>query len=197
MNRVSTVASDPTEPILETAAQHLVTRVPRAHADESVAQVLARLHGHTFDSMDAVYVVDGMNRLQGLVRMRALCAALPAHSLGAIMDAQPPSVHPEEDQERVATLAIRARVAAVPVVDSRGRLLGVVPPEALIEILRREHIEDLQRFVGIHQHRNQAVHALAASPLIRARACRGCLWDCSAASSPPSSSRVSPPTKPR
>lgn len=85
------------------------------------------------------------------------------------MDAQPPSVHPEEDQERVATLAIRARVAAVPVVDSRGRLLGVVPPEALIEILRREHIEDLQRFIGIHQHRNQAVHALAASPLIRAR----------------------------
>lgn len=166
---MNTALSEPTEPILETAGQHLAARVPRAYADESVAHVLARLHGESFDALDAVYVVDREGRLQGLVRLRTLCAASSAQTLGAIMEAPPPKVYPEEDQEHVASLAIRARIAAMPVVDRSERLLGVVPPEALIEILRREHIEDLHRFVGIHQHRNQAVHALAAAPLIRAR----------------------------
>lgn len=160
---------EPAEPILETAGQHLAMRVPRAHPGETAAAVFARLRGDSFDALDAVYVVDREQRLQGLVRLPALCAASPSRTLGEIMESPPPKVYPEEDQEHVASLAIRARIAAVPVVDRNERLLGVVPPEALIAILRREHIEDLHRFVGIRQHRNQALHALAAAPLIRAR----------------------------
>jgi len=169
MNDVSTAASGPAEPILETAAQHLAARVVRAHADESVAQVLARLPGNNFDVLDAVYVLDSEERLQGLVRLRTLYAAAPAQALGAIMEAPPPKVRLEEDQERVASLAIRARLTSVPVVDQTDRLLGAVPPEALMDILRREHIEDLHRIVGIREHQSQAVHALSASPLQRAR----------------------------
>jgi magnesium transporter len=158
-----------TEPLAESAAQHLVARVPRARAHETAGAVHGRLAGAHYDAVDAVYVTDDSERLIGLVRLTDLFAASPAQPLAELMDATPPRVLPQEDQEHVASLAIRARIAAVPVVDANDRLLGVVPAQALIDILRREHIEDLHRLVGIGQHQAQAVHALVASPFTRAR----------------------------
>lgn len=153
----------------ETAARHLVRRVPRARARDRAGAVLAGLVGGDYDAVDAIYVVDEDGRLQGLVRLRDLFALPAERPLGEAMDARPPHVRPDEDQERVALLAIRHRVAAVPVVDEGGRLLGVVPAQALIEILRREHIEDLHRLAGIRRENDQARNAMEAPPARRAR----------------------------
>ena len=43
------------------------------------------------------------------------------------------------DQEHVASLAIRHNLSAIPIVDAQHTLLGVVPPQALLEVLRHEH----------------------------------------------------------
>ncbi|MEW6613346.1 MAG: magnesium transporter [Pseudomonadota bacterium] len=153
----------------ETAARHLVRRVPRARARDRAGAVLAGLAGGDYDAVDAVYVVDEDGRLQGLVRLRDLFVLPAERPLGEAMDARPPHVRPDEDQERVAVLAIRHRVAAVPVVDEGGRLLGVVPAQALIEILRREHVEDLHRLAGIRRENDQARNAMEAPPARRAR----------------------------
>jgi magnesium transporter len=153
----------------ETAGHHLVRRVPVAGAEDTVAAVLAALPGHTYDAAEAVYVLDEQERLQGMVRLRELLAAPGERKLGELMDLRPPKVHAGEDQERMAVLAIRHGVAAVPVVDGPGRLLGVVPASALIQILRREHVEDLHRLAGIRAGQAQAHEAIAASPLHRLR----------------------------
>jgi magnesium transporter len=50
------------------------------------------------------------------------------------------------------------------VVDEHGRFLGVVPPQALIGILRREHLEDLHRLAGILHETNHAVEAMETTP---------------------------------
>jgi magnesium transporter len=81
----------------------------------------------------------------------------------------PAAVHPDEDQERIAGLAILHKLAAVPVVGSDGRFLGVVPPQALIEILRREHVEDLHRLAGIQHADAQAREAIEGPPILRVR----------------------------
>jgi magnesium transporter len=156
-------------PLGETAAQHLVTRVPRARPQDRVGDVQARLAGARYEVLDTVYVIDDGARLIGLVPLTELMAAAPAQPLAEIMHATPPKVLPDMDQEHVASLAIDADLSAVPVVDTAGQLLGCVPAQALITILRREHIEDMQRFVGIHQNNSQALHALCAAPLTRAR----------------------------
>jgi magnesium transporter len=80
-----------------------------------------------------------------------------------------PAVHAGADQETVASLAIVNGIAAVPVVDGQQRLLGVVPPQALLEVLRHEHVEDLHRFAGIRHYNLQARTAIEASPIRRAR----------------------------
>lgn len=156
-------------PLGETAAQHLVTHVPRARPQDRAGDVQARLAGACYEALDAVYVIDDSGRLIGLVPLTELMAAAPAQPLAEIMNATPPRVLPYMDQEHVASLAIDAGVSAVPVVDAAGHLLGCVPPQALIAILRREHIEDMQRLVGIREHNSQALHAISATPLTRAR----------------------------
>lgn len=153
----------------ETARRHLVLRVPTARAGDSVEDVRRGLSGRAFDCADTVYVVDADGRLQGTMRMTALLAADGGTSLGRLMRGDPPRTHADTDQERVAALARREGLAAVPVVDEAGRLMGVVPPEAIIDVLRREHVEDLHRLAGILHETSQAQSALSESPLRRLR----------------------------
>ena len=81
----------------------------------------------------------------------------------------PPTVDPDTDQERIAVLAHQHRLAAVPVVDEARRLLGVVPPVALVDVLLREHDEDIRRLAGIIGTTNHATSALALPTAQRVR----------------------------
>jgi magnesium transporter len=153
----------------ETAGRHLVQRIPTARADDSVATVIASLSGQSYESIDAVYVLDDQQRLQGLVRLQDLLGVSPHERIGQVMNADPPTVLPDEDQEKIALLALKHRLAAVPVVDAERRLIGEVPDLALIEILRREHIEDMHRLAGILRETDHAHQAIEGAPASRLR----------------------------
>jgi magnesium transporter len=86
-----------------------------------------------------------------------------------VITVRPPAVNPDEDQEHVVGLAVEHGLTAVPVVDTLGCLLGVVPAQALMAILRHEHIEDLHRLAGSQRESAQARHAIEAPPTRRAR----------------------------
>lgn len=155
--------------LAETAAQHAVTRVPTARASETVREVLARLPGHAYDYAGSVYVLDDAARLLGMAHMAQLLAAPPAQTILAAARTDFPEVFPETDQEAVASLAIVHGLTAVPVVDRERRLVGVVPPDALFNVLRREHVEDLHRLAGIRRETIRARNAMEAPPMRRAR----------------------------
>jgi magnesium transporter len=154
---------------IETAGQLLVARVPRANPDDTAGATLSRVQGHTFDYAGAVYLVAADDTLAGLVPMIRLLAAKRETPLRELRVAAVPTVHAGTDQERVATLAIHHGLPAVPVVDRAGVLLGVVPPEVLLEVLRHEHVEDLHRLAGIRHETTRARHAIEAPPLRGAR----------------------------
>jgi magnesium transporter len=153
----------------ETARRHMVTRVPTAAAGECVGTVLAQLAGAQFDYAGAVYVIDARGRLDGYVPITALFAAQAQTPLAQLSQPPPPTAHPETDQEHVASLAIRHNVSAMPIIDAQRTFLGVVPPQALLEVLRHEHVEDLHRLAGIRHENTRARHAMEDPPLRRAR----------------------------
>lgn len=138
---------------IETAAAHLVTRVPVAGVNDTVEAVVSRLPGTAYDAANAVYVIDESRAVRGLVPLPMLLTERRDRRLGDIMVRDLPRVRLSDDQERVAHAALRYGVIAVPVVDEQDRLLGVVPPRALMEILFREHSEDLHRLAGIQRER--------------------------------------------
>jgi magnesium transporter len=85
------------------------------------------------------------------------------------MEAEAPHARIGDDQERVATLAVEYALTSVPVTGEDEVLLGVVPARALIDVLRREHEEDIHRLAGFTGGSQQARDALSEPPLRRLR----------------------------
>lgn len=153
----------------ESAAHHLHARVPRALPDTSIGELLRSMQGHRFDATELVCVCDEDGRLLGGIALGNVIALPSDKRLGDVMTHPLPCVRADEDQERVASIALHHRMDAIPVVDANGFLLGIVPPAALLAILRREHVEDLHRLAGIHRESAQARHSMFAPPTRRAR----------------------------
>jgi magnesium transporter len=153
----------------ETAAAHLDATTPRARADETAHQMRERLQHEQHRAWDVLCVIDDHERLLGIVAPDALLGLPDDTLMGEAAQRELPRVLPGTDQERVASVALHHGLNAVPVVDDAGRLLGVVGASVLLDILRREHVEDLHVLAGISRETRQAREALESPPLRRAR----------------------------
>ena len=152
-----------------TILEHVVTAVPRPRVSDRVSDVLGGLPGRRFEDLDTLCAVDGDDRFAGAVPMVELFAADGERPIAELLDAAAPTVGPGTEPEDAASLAIRHDLAAVPVVDDGGRLLGVFPSRAIMGVLREAHLDDIHHLAGILQHSSEAKAALQAPPVRRAR----------------------------
>ena len=153
----------------ERVADHVVADVARAAAGETAGEVRARLAGEQPACVEIVVVTGPHGVLEGVVPIGRLFATPAGTTVGEAMARDYPRVHPEDDQEHAASVALHYAVDALPVVDASGALLGAMPPQALLQVLRREHVEDLHRLVGITRETAKARHAIEDPPMRRAR----------------------------
>ncbi|MBM3585789.1 MAG: magnesium transporter [Alphaproteobacteria bacterium] len=153
----------------ETARAHLASPVPTARSSDTAGAVLAALRGAAFACGELVCVLDDAGRRAGVVPIGALLAAPADAPMASLARADLAAVAPDTDQEHVAATARANGVAAVPVIDGERRLLGVVPAMAIVDVLRREHVEDLHRLAGISDGDGNARRAIEDSPWRRAR----------------------------
>lgn len=110
-------------------------------------EAIRRLH-EDLEDLTYVYVVDDTGRLQGVISFRDLVFRRPGVGLDEAMVADPVTVRPMADREEVAELSTRYNLFAIPVVDQRGRLVGVVTTDAVYEVLQEEASEDFAMSVG-------------------------------------------------
>jgi magnesium transporter len=153
----------------DTVGRHMVTRVARARPEETAAEVLARLAREQPGSVELVCVEAQDGRLAGALPIEKLFTLPGTTRMRHAMDPSFPRVTPDTDQEHAASAALEDAVDALPVVDRDGRLLGLMPSQALLQVLRQEHVEDLHRLAGIRRGTAQARHAIEDSPLRSAR----------------------------
>lgn len=153
---------------VETAGHLAVASVPTALESEPARDVLARLSTTTFGVADLVLVVDQDGRYLGAVEPVQLLRAPPARPAAELIRPDWPQVAPELDQEHAVQIAADAKVPALPVVAADGRAVGVIPPVVLLDVVAREHREDMHRFAGILKERAGSRHALEDPPARRA-----------------------------
>lgn len=117
----------------------------------SQAQAVAELRGNADAVQEAadVFVVDARGRLQGLVSLRALLLAAPETPIEEIMTREVRSVLPQTDQEEVARIMGRYDLISLAVVDGSQRLLGQITIDDVVDVLREEAEEDIQRMSGV------------------------------------------------
>jgi magnesium transporter len=97
-----------------------------------------------------LYVLDGRNRLRGVVSLRQLVVADPRARIADIMAADIASVAPDTDQEEAARLLQHYRLRSLPVVDPEtGVLSGVITADDIIDVIQEEATEDMFRITGL------------------------------------------------
>lgn len=143
--------------------------VPTAGSGETAAAVRERLRRQPHADWDLMCVLDAAGRLVGTLTPAALLALPDDTPVAAAAAPVQARVHPGTSQEEMASVAIENNASAVAVVEDDGRLVGVVGARALMEILRREHVEDLHRLAGISRETERARAALEDAPLRRVR----------------------------
>ncbi len=96
-----------------------------------------------------LYVVGPSQELLGVVPLRELIAAAPQTPISEIMKGDVRSVPVHTDQEELAQISKRYRLLLLPVVDDRGRLVGVVKSSDLVDVIEEEATEDIFRLGGV------------------------------------------------
>ncbi len=117
-----------------------------ATAAEAIEEI--RRQSEQVEDFYQVYCVDADQRLVGVLPLRRLVCTAPNTPVAGIMEATPAVASSDLDQEDVARLMSRYNVAAVPVVDELGRLLGRVTFDDVIDVVEAEQTEDLLKFGG-------------------------------------------------
>lgn len=98
-----------------------------------------------------LYVVDEHDRLVGVIGLRQLVRSKPDVPVHQVMTTELVSVTADTDQEKVAEIASRYDLVAIPVVDDQRRLLGIITIDDILDVVREEATEDILKMAGAGQ----------------------------------------------
>jgi magnesium transporter len=137
----------------ETSAGHLMTtEYVAVSPDVTVAAALDAIRLHAQSSNEPIYNVYALykqEKLLGLASLRELIIAKADDVLGDIMRTNVMTVTPDEDQEDVARKMAKYDLNAMPVVDTKGALLGIITIDDIVDVLTQELTEDVQKIGGV------------------------------------------------
>ena len=140
-----------------------------AKVGDTAETVLIEIRSQGRSDWELVCVIDDDGLLWGTLTAAELLLVPGDATLRSVTRRDTPRIASDVDQEQLASAALKGSVAAMPVVDAEGRLIGVVGSTTLMDILRREHVEDLHRLAGITRESADARSALEAPPVRGAR----------------------------
>ncbi|MFN2570008.1 MAG: magnesium transporter [Gemmatimonadales bacterium] len=136
----------------DSAGGLMTTNVVAVRDDASVAEAIEAIRRQSDEDesqLYQVYAVDAKGDLRGIVPIARLIVTSPARLVREVMEQPAVQVEPQQDQEQVARLMARYNVAAVPVVDATGKLLGRITFDDVVDVVEAETTEDLLKFGGM------------------------------------------------
>lgn len=92
-----------------------------------------------------IYVTDQHNKLVGYINLEDLVLKSAQIRLSSILKQVPYVAQAHEDQEQIAQKMVHYHMMTVPVVNDQMFLLGVIPEDTLIDVIKQEATEDVQR----------------------------------------------------
>ena len=117
----------------------------------SVAEVFEHLRreGAKHESLNQLYVVDERGRLVDFVRLRNVVISSPRTPVVEILENRNLALPATDDQETAVSAFKKYDVTILPVVDSRGVLVGVVTVDDVLDVVEQEATEDIQKLGGM------------------------------------------------
>jgi len=126
-------------------------RYARLRPDMSVDEAISYLRRQTRERIESIYyayVLDQQAHLLGVVSFRQLMMARGDALVRDVMITDLVSVPEEMDQEAVSRLFATHNFLSLPVVDHEGRMKGIVTADDIVDVVREEATEDIQKIGG-------------------------------------------------
>jgi magnesium transporter len=101
------------------------------------------------EEINTIYVLNVKKQLVGTVSIRELLVAKNYDVINDIMEDNVVSTEPETDQEEVARLVSKYDLHAIPVVNKRKGLLGIITVDDIIDVIEEENTEDMLKLGGV------------------------------------------------
>lgn len=135
----------------ESVGRLMTPNYVRVRPDWTVARALdhVRRWGRTAETIDWIYVIDEKQRLIGDFQVSDLLFAEPDRSVREIMVERTVALECTADREDAVVLFAKYDRFALPVVDSRGTLLGIVTADDVADVAEYEATEDIHKLGGM------------------------------------------------
>ncbi|MBI2407526.1 MAG: magnesium transporter [Gemmatimonadetes bacterium] len=117
--------------------------------EAALSQVRTIARGGKREAMNTIYAVNAAGSLTGVLSLRELLAAPEGAHIHDVAWTDVQRVIGSADREEVARVTSEYDLVAVPVVDERGRLLGAVTVDDVIDAIEEEQTEDVQKLGGM------------------------------------------------
>ncbi len=108
-----------------------------------------RRYGRDAETINVVYVVDEQGRLIDDLRLRQVLLAPPEATVESVMNRNFVTLRADQDREEAVRTMARYDRNALPVVDSRGALIGIVTSDDVADVAQAEATEDIQKMGAV------------------------------------------------
>jgi magnesium transporter len=156
------------------AGSLMTTELVSLPTTATVAEALRHIREveRTRETVYAIYLLDP--RTRALVRTISLRRLITGEPEQKVMDLalarEPVTVTPEIDRREVARLFARHDLLAVPVVDARRQVLGIVTVDDVIDAMVEQGTEEAHRFGGLEAAVDKPYLRLGFGQMLRSRA---------------------------
>jgi len=126
-------------------------RFARLRPDMTVDAAISYLRRQREGQVETIYyayVLDNQQHLKGVVSLRELVTASPAKQVSEVMKPEVISAREATDQEDLAHLFAEHDLTVVPVLDEGGHMKGIVTVDDIVDVVREEATEDMQKIGG-------------------------------------------------
>ncbi|HRD54963.1 MAG TPA: magnesium transporter, partial [Parachlamydiaceae bacterium] len=119
--------------------------------DWSVSEVLnyVRKYGHYSETIEVVYIINNQGVLLDDIDLRTFLFAPPKEKVSTLNDHKFIALNAYEDQEAAIPLFQKYGRSALPVINNQGILLGIVTADDVLNLIREEDTEDMQKLAGL------------------------------------------------
>jgi magnesium transporter len=127
-------------------------RFARVRPDMTVDEAISYLRKQARERVETIYyayVLDAQQHLLGVVSFRELFSAQGNKKIRDVMRTDVISVPEDMDQEAVSRLLAQYDLMAIPVVDSEGRMKGIVTVDDIVDVVQEVATEDIQKIGGM------------------------------------------------
>ncbi|WP_141731345.1 magnesium transporter [Oligoflexus tunisiensis] len=127
-------------------------RFARIRPDMQVGEALRYLRKQAHENLENlrfIYVLDRDQKLLGAVSLREIFLAPDQKLVQDIMRTNLVAADENMDQEALKQLFANHGLMAIPIVDSAGRMKGIVTADDIVDVVEEEATEDIQRMAGV------------------------------------------------